>query len=175
MLQSMWSQRVGHDWVTEQQKISTEFQWLHYAWEFSEIQSTFKVIMLCLQPSQGKHWQFVIEPEHVSKAKRNQQSYEKHEIPRNPVIFFLTHVNPCISYSLTLKMTQRKKEKASTVLFFSFFLNLISKSFLSNSVLSHRSKVLTECAHIKKWNKLIKLVSHSISILLVTTKTHIHV
>ena len=61
--------------------------------------------------------------QHVSKTKRNQQSYEKHERPRNPVIFFLTHGNPCIGHSLTLRMTtQRKKEKASTVLFFSVFL-----------------------------------------------------
>lgn len=69
----------------------------------------------------------------------------------------------------------RERKKRQVQFFFFFFLNLISKSFLSNSVLSHRSKVLTECAHIKKWNKLIKLVSHSISILLVTTKMHIHV
>ena len=75
-----------------QYPISTEFLWLYYVWEFSETQSKFKVILLCLQLSKCEHWQLPmisIEPELASEAERKQWSYKKHERPRNPIIFFL--------------------------------------------------------------------------------------
>ena len=76
-------------------------------WDSKHIQGRYAVSTT----ESGKHWQLVIEPEHVSKAKRNQQSYEKHERPRNPVILFLTHVNPCISHHLHWKRHRERKKR----------------------------------------------------------------
>ena len=152
VLQSMWSQRVGHDWVTQQQKISAKFQWLPYAWEFSETQSTFKVVMLCLQLSRGNIDNWSLNQSMFQKQKetnRVMRNMKDQETLSSSFSLMLIHA---LVITYTENGTEKERRgKYSCV--FSFFLNLISKSFLSNSLLSHRSKVLTECAHIKKWSE----------------------
>ena len=125
--------------------------------------------MLCLQLSRGNIDNWSLNQSMFQKQKetnRVMRNMKDQETLSSSFSLMLIHA---LVITYTENGTEKERRgKYSCV--FSFFLNLISKSFRSNSLLSHRSKVLTECAHIKKRNTLIKLVSNSISILLVTTK-----